>query len=322
MSSPYGGPSWPQEPQPPSSGAPYGQPPSSGAPYGQPPSSGAPYGQQPDPQYGPPGGAPQGPPDATQYMPPGGSPYGPQYGAAPGAPYGPPGGGFPYGAPPPPPKSRTGLIVGLVIGAVVLLLCIGGGVLTAVAVSQSNTDPSSSPTVARSGGPTTDSNDSPSNGRVHKAFTDSCAPVNGALSSQGLAIESPSGRDSDIGPTALYFCSGSVAKGSARSGYLGVTAVLYDDFAGRTATERGMRGYESDRKGDESVSGSTVTDVSGVGEKAYMVTRSSSGQVSSVKIQAVDGNLTVYAQFSLSDMTPEDATKAATEIVKAYIAAS
>ncbi|GAA2257588.1 MULTISPECIES: hypothetical protein [Kitasatospora] len=74
-------------------------------PYGQPPQ----YGQPPAPQYG----APQPP----QY----GAPQPPQYGQQPyGAPQPPIG----YQQPAPQQKSSTGLIVGLVIGAVVL---VGGG---------------------------------------------------------------------------------------------------------------------------------------------------------------------------------------------------
>ncbi|HEV2087856.1 MAG TPA: hypothetical protein VGR21_06070 [Cryptosporangiaceae bacterium] len=204
------------------------------------------------------------------------------------------------------------------IGAVVLLLCIGGGVLTAVLVAQS--DPSTSPTVASSNPTTTAPTGSPTNGGTHTRFTNSCAPVAGALAANGLALPEPRANDSDIGPTELFFCSGSLTKAGARSGYLSVTAVLYDDFAGRTAAERGMRGHEADRKADETAGG-TVTDVSGVGEKAYMVTRMSGGQVISVQIAAVDNNLNVSARITLDDLTLAEATKVATDIVKAYIAA-
>ncbi|MER7757389.1 hypothetical protein [Kitasatospora sp. NPDC097643] len=85
-------------------------------PQGQP----QPYGGQPPygaPQPQPPYGAPQ---PQYGYPPQGGQPYGaPQqpYGVPPQAPYGQP------GYPAPPQKGKTGLVVGLVIGALVL----GGG---------------------------------------------------------------------------------------------------------------------------------------------------------------------------------------------------
>jgi len=120
-------------------------------PYGSDPSQqpggypGDPYGQQPQygqPQYGPP--APQyGPPDP--YAQPG--PYGGSYGAQPGS-YGgaqpgsygaqppPQYGQFPGGPAfppaPPPRKSRTGLIIGLVVGGVALLLCLGIGAFAVI----------------------------------------------------------------------------------------------------------------------------------------------------------------------------------------------
>ncbi|MGK4583306.1 hypothetical protein [Kitasatospora sp. HPMI-4] len=85
-------------------------------PYGQPPQ----YGQPPAPQYG----APQQPPQygAPQQPPQYGAPQPPQYGQQP--PYGAPPQQFGYQQPAPQKKSNTGLIVGLVIGAVVL---VGGG---------------------------------------------------------------------------------------------------------------------------------------------------------------------------------------------------
>ncbi|MFJ4592328.1 MULTISPECIES: hypothetical protein [unclassified Kitasatospora] len=95
---PYGGqpPYGPPQPPPPY-GAPQ-QPPQ----YGYPPQDGQPYGA-PQPPYG----APQQPYGAPQ----------PPYGYPPQAPYGQP------GYPPPPKTGRTGLVVGLVVGALVL----GGG---------------------------------------------------------------------------------------------------------------------------------------------------------------------------------------------------
>ncbi|MDH6705587.1 hypothetical protein P3T27_002297 [Kitasatospora sp. MAA19] len=101
----YGqGQQYPQgQPQP----QPYGGQPPYGPPQPQPP-----YGA-PQPQYGypPQGGQPYGAPQQ-----PYGAPQQP-YGVPPQAPYGQP------GYPPPPKKGRTGLVVGLVVGALVL----GGG---------------------------------------------------------------------------------------------------------------------------------------------------------------------------------------------------
>jgi hypothetical protein len=117
----YGQPSYGQPSQPQ-----YGQP--SQPQYGQP--SQPQYGQPSQPQYGQPGygqpsyGQPSSPPYGQSSSPPYGQssapPYGqPQqpYGQYPGAP------GYP---PAPPRKSRTGLIVGLIIG-VVVLVCLGVG---------------------------------------------------------------------------------------------------------------------------------------------------------------------------------------------------
>ncbi|WP_052682213.1 hypothetical protein [Saccharothrix sp. ST-888] len=109
---------------------PYGQPPQGQPPYGQPPAAPQ-YGAPQQPQYG----YPQQPP-APQY----GAPQPPQYGQQPpqyGAPQPPQ-----YGQPPAPRKSNTGLIVGLVIGAVVL----GGGGIAAFALmgGKGGTGPGSS----------------------------------------------------------------------------------------------------------------------------------------------------------------------------------
>ncbi|MFF3173555.1 hypothetical protein ACFVQ0_13090 [Streptomyces sp. NPDC057900] len=99
-------------PQPPQ--GPYGPPPGPYAPqtpYGQQPPQSNPYGQQP----------PQ-------------APYGPQPF---GYPYGPPQPfGYPQG-PPPPRKSRTGLIVGITVGAVVVAGGIVFGVAKLAAVGES-----------------------------------------------------------------------------------------------------------------------------------------------------------------------------------------
>jgi hypothetical protein len=117
---PPGGP-YPGQPQDPWQGGqphdPYGQP-QPGGPHGQawggPPASGGPYGQ-PQPGY-------QQPYDQQPYD------QQPQY-AAPPTQYGPApgfGGGEPWGPPTPPPrKSRTGLIVALVV-VFAVLLCGGG----------------------------------------------------------------------------------------------------------------------------------------------------------------------------------------------------
>lgn len=112
--------------------------------YGQ-PASGAPaYGQ---PAYGQPGYEQPG------YEQPGyGQPaYGqPAYGQPGG--YGAPG-YLPPGAPPPQKKGRTGLIVGIVVGVVVLLLCGVGGTFAAVALTGDD-DPSPRPSTVTAG-PTT-----------------------------------------------------------------------------------------------------------------------------------------------------------------------
>jgi hypothetical protein len=98
----------------------FGQPEYGQAPYGQ-----APYGQPPQPQYGqspyPQYGAPQNPP--PQY---GQAPYGqPQYAQPPyGQPWASPGG---PGAPR--PKKNRNTVIALVVGAVVLLVAIGVGLL-------------------------------------------------------------------------------------------------------------------------------------------------------------------------------------------------
>jgi hypothetical protein len=116
---------------------PYGQPGQPGQPYGQPAQPG--YAGQPGQQYGQPGyGQPvqpaYGQPAAPAYGQPAAPAYGqPGYGAQPGygGQYGAPGQyGGGYGQPA--KKSRTGLIAGLVvlallaIGAVLLVVLLGG----------------------------------------------------------------------------------------------------------------------------------------------------------------------------------------------------
>jgi hypothetical protein len=127
----------------PSSGGPYGQP-SSGGPYGQ-PSSGGPYGQ-------PPGYPPAGPPPTQQFGQPGAQPYG----VLPPI--------------PPPPKRRTGLIIGIVVGALVLvlLLCGVGGVFLLRSgskpgpVAQSSSRPTASASASESPGESASPSASPS----------------------------------------------------------------------------------------------------------------------------------------------------------------
>ncbi|MGH3429656.1 MAG: hypothetical protein ACRDQZ_19155, partial [Mycobacteriales bacterium] len=101
------------------------------------------YGNQPQwPGQNQPPWPPQGQPPFGQQPPPGQGPYGPQPQSGP--PLGPPPGGQPYGPPrgqgqslwsgypsgSVPPKKKTGLIVGIIVGAVVLIgVSIGGALL-------------------------------------------------------------------------------------------------------------------------------------------------------------------------------------------------
>jgi hypothetical protein len=110
----------------------YGQPGNYGDPYGQPsgpPGGGGygdPYGQ---PGYPDPYGQPSGPPSGYGSPPVG-------YGGA-----GYPPAGMPPAFPPPPAprKSRTGLVIGLVAGVLVLLLCGGGALYYVIAGGGSTT---------------------------------------------------------------------------------------------------------------------------------------------------------------------------------------
>jgi sulfur carrier protein ThiS len=117
---------WPPGGQPQPGGAyppPYGQAPQGQAPYGQPPHGQAPYGQQP---YGQPHGQqPYGQPYGQQ--PHGQAPYGQQPTSQ--LPYAPAG----YWEPRPPKRSRTGLIVGVIVAVIVLA---GGGVGTWLALDR------------------------------------------------------------------------------------------------------------------------------------------------------------------------------------------
>jgi hypothetical protein len=115
-------------------------------PYGSDPSQqpggypGDPYGQ---PQYGQPGGYGQ---PAPQYGPP--PQYGPQYGQYPGGPAFPGGPALP--PPVPPRKSRTGLIIGLVVGGVALLLCLGIGAAVVIpAISTGSKTPAGAKAAAQ-----------------------------------------------------------------------------------------------------------------------------------------------------------------------------
>lgn len=98
-------------------------------PYGQPPQSVPPAPGPYDPQSAPPGPPSYQPGQATpSYGPPPGYPPAPEYGGQPG--YPPPPGGYP-GAPGmpgmgPPKKSKTPMIIAIVVG-VALLLCLGCG---------------------------------------------------------------------------------------------------------------------------------------------------------------------------------------------------
>lgn len=97
-------------PQQPGQPDPYGQQPGQPGPYGQPGQQPGPYGQQPGPYAQQPGPYGQPDPYGQQF---GQNPYGQQpYGAHPGGPGGPGG---------EPPKKKTGLIVGISLGVVVVL---------------------------------------------------------------------------------------------------------------------------------------------------------------------------------------------------------
>jgi hypothetical protein len=135
---PYGQPGYGQ---PTSPGQPYGQPPTYGQPgYGQPgygqPTSGQPYGQQPygQPTSGQPAYAQPGYGQPTSGQPYGQQPYGQQ-------PY-----TGVYPPPEPPKKSHTGLWITL--GAVLLVLCLGGGAFAGAMILNANDDQPSSSTTA------------------------------------------------------------------------------------------------------------------------------------------------------------------------------
>lgn len=137
---PYGQPSGNGPYGQPSANGPYGQQGASG-PYGQQPSPAGPYGQQPPPggQQPPPGygfgpyaNQPGGPAN-----PQGGPPQGPYGGPPPGGPYGP---GGPSNAGGPPPK-KSKLLIGIIAGAVALVLIIGAIALALANRGNDVTDP-------------------------------------------------------------------------------------------------------------------------------------------------------------------------------------
>ncbi|GAA2050703.1 hypothetical protein GCM10009800_43970 [Nocardiopsis rhodophaea] len=111
--------------------------PAAGGP-GYPPYPGGPAGVPPGGPGYPPG---QGWP-AHQGFPQGGPPTGP------GGPYGPGGPGMPGGSPPP-PKKRTGLWIGLGVGAVVLVLVIVGGVVFVGMLGDDGSDQDEAPVAAK-----------------------------------------------------------------------------------------------------------------------------------------------------------------------------
>jgi len=118
-------------------------------------------------------------PTSPGLTPPGG--FAPQPGLVPPPGYGPsPYGAPPPGYPPPPPKSRKGLVIGLVVGAVVLVLvCCGGG----FALLSANSKPSAGG--ARSGTAAT-----PSSSPSPTAQAVSTAEYAATLSSDETTLES------------------------------------------------------------------------------------------------------------------------------------
>ncbi|MEH1128146.1 peptidylprolyl isomerase [Micromonospora sp. CPCC 206061] len=138
-----GQPDQPEQPQPPE------RPQQSDQPPERPQQSDQLPGEQPDLSHQPqPPGPPQPPYPSQWPAPPGMAAQGPPPGMAPPGPpgmppYGPPPGMAPQG-PPPPTKSRRGLIIGLVIGAVVAVLlcagCITAGVVYYLTNGSSDSD--------------------------------------------------------------------------------------------------------------------------------------------------------------------------------------
>lgn len=137
----------------PASANPYGQQPPPSGPYGQQPPPSGPYGQQPPPSgpYGqqPPGG--QQPPPGYGFGPyanqpggggtQGGPPNGPYGGPPPGGPGGPRGPLGPPNAGGPPPKKKSKALIGIIAGAVALVLIIGAIALALANRGKEVTDP-------------------------------------------------------------------------------------------------------------------------------------------------------------------------------------
>ncbi|WFE65960.1 hypothetical protein [Micromonospora sp. WMMD714] len=107
-----------------------------------------PYGEQPDPNVTPWSGPPAPAAGYPAYGQPG---QAPQYGQAPQ-----------FGVPVPPPKSNRGLVIGLIVGAVVLILALcGAGIGLALVGNDDEPDPTPTPTAATNPGPGTDTSASP-----------------------------------------------------------------------------------------------------------------------------------------------------------------
>lgn len=283
MNTPYGDP-WSQYPQQPPQG-----PPPAGPPYGPPPA----YGSPPDAGY-----------------PPYGQPY--------GAPAPPPGGvPFPaYGPPPPPPKSRTGLIVGLVAGAVALILLCGTGAIVALALGDDDKGGTASGgNKATSSSPTPTS--APGTDRTHKPLSKPCAPMIDVLKTKGLSLSKPREDSSPIGSVTLMFCSG-----PAGEHFLGLNASVYaDDDRADGPAERAREDYDDLRDEAGDLTG-TVKDLSGIGEKAFVRTRQWENSIGSLELSALDGNMTMSVRLSVSDMSEQDAVALASDVVRAYFQAA
>ncbi|MGI5164250.1 hypothetical protein ACQEU3_07840 [Spirillospora sp. CA-253888] len=203
-------------------------------PPGGPPQGPGPYGQGPQgpgPQ-GPYGGVPQSP--GPYGGPPPGGPYGPPPGPpGPGAPFG----QSPYGGPPPgPPKSRAGLVIGLVIGALALIVV--AGIVVVV--------------LARAGGDEyTIAAPSSVAGRVRDTSTES--QLNSQMSSLRSQLESQTDGKIDTFVSAFYKDSSGGTTGTMPQGVMFVGGT--GDMGNPSAFVRGFR--EAGRK-----AGSVVTEVS------------------------------------------------------------
>ncbi len=321
MNNPHGGQSWPDDPsRQGQQHPPYGQRP--GGASGQ--ASGPP--QENDqtavmPAYPPPADA-----GATAVLPSyGGTPPRP-----PGANY--PGSGYPgYGGPPPPeePKSRTGLIVGLAAGAIVLLLIVVG-VLAAVFVNQGDnpqTVASGTPTASAtaSASPTPEATDTPEASEApvergtHKALDDACGPIAAPLKANGWQVTTTfASSKSDEQAGTRTFCS----VGINDSDTVVANASVYDkQYLGRSPSQNARTFYDIGRKQDGSAAaGATVRDVSGVGDRAYVQLPTDSRPI---KVVALDDNLVIEVKVDSSERySQEDAIKMASDVARAYIDAT